>query len=85
MLTVAMVAVFGGIEMIKRFAKWLGLVLALAVYITGFWLIYGSAPGAIVDGNLNWPGMLIVGVLWSLLTFLLSGAHKEDQPDEESE
>ena len=68
--------------MIKRFAKWIGLVLALAVYYSGFWLIEGEIPGVILDGALNWPGMLIVGFLWSLLTFVLTGAYKDEQPDE---
>lgn len=56
----------------KGVAKWLALVLSLAIYFTGFWLLYGGVPGVTVSG------VLIVVVLWSFLSFLLSGAYKDD-------
>lgn len=62
----------------KTLAKGLALVLSLIIYDGGYWLIYSTIPGIEISG------VIIMVVLWSFLSFILSGAFR-DEPDEESE
>ncbi len=62
----------------KTLAKGLALVLSLIIYYGGYWLIYSAIPGVEISG------VIIMLVLWSLLSFFLSGAFR-DEPDENSE
>jgi len=58
-------------------SKVIALIVAVAVYVGGYFLFYGAVPGVFMDGGLNWIGMLIVVVLWSLFHFIFSGAYKK--------
>ena len=66
----------------QTLAKPISFVLAIVIYIAGHWLIVGTIPGVTTTGGgLNWLGLIIIAILGSLLSFILSGAYKDDPED----